>query len=163
MTSCGSTPGRSILLTTTIGAQAHLERLLRHEPRLRHRAFVGVDEQQHAVDHAEHALDLAAEVGVARRVDDVDAHALPRHRGALAEDRDAALALEIVGVHRALGDDLAGAERAGLLEQAVDERGLAVVDVRDDRDVTDAGAACDIYESLHEHALARREHADFGH
>src|SRR6185436_7361958 len=89
--------------------------------------------------HAEHALDLAAEVGVARRIDDVDPRALPRHGGALGEDRDAALALEVVRVHRALGDDLAGAERAGLLEQAVDERGLAVVDVRDDRDVADAG------------------------
>ena len=39
------------------------------------------------------------------------------------------------GVHHALGRDLAGVERAGLPEQLVDERGLAVVDVGDDRDV----------------------------
>ena len=36
-----------------------------HELGLRHRAFGGVDQQEHAVDHAEDALDLAAEVGVA--------------------------------------------------------------------------------------------------
>ena len=117
--------------------EAHLERLLRHEPRLRHRALVGVDEEQHRVDHAEHALDLAAEVGVARGVDDVDARALPCHGGALRQDRDAALALEIVRVHRALGDDLAGPERAGLLEESIDEGGLAVIDVGDDCDVAD--------------------------
>ena len=52
--------------------EAELQRLQRHEPRLRHRAFDRVDEQQHAVDHAQHALDLAAEIGVAGRVDDVD-------------------------------------------------------------------------------------------
>jgi hypothetical protein len=75
------------------------------------------------------------------RIDDVDPHAVPGHGGALRQDRDAALALEIVRVERALGDHLAGAERAGLLEQAVDQRGLAVVDVGDDRDVTDLHGA----------------------
>ena len=52
--------------------QLRLERLAEHEPRLRQRALRRVDEQEHAVDHRQRALDLAAEVGVARRVDDVD-------------------------------------------------------------------------------------------
>ena len=55
--------------------------------------------------------------------------------GVLGENRDAALALELVAVHRALGHALVGAERAALVQQRVDERGLAVVDVRDDGDV----------------------------
>ena len=55
--------------------------------------------------------------------------------GVLGEDRDAALALEVVVVHRALGDALVGAERAALVQQRVDQRGLAVVDVGDDGDV----------------------------
>jgi hypothetical protein len=46
------------------GAQAVLERLLGDEAGLRHRAVHGIDQQQHAVDHGEHALDLAAEIGV---------------------------------------------------------------------------------------------------
>ena len=121
-------------------AQAQRERLAGHEAGLRHRPFVGVDEQADRVDHPQHALDLAAEVGVARRIDDVDAHPLPGDRGELRQDRDAALALELVRVHRAVGDDLAGAEAAGLAQEAVDERGLAVVDVRDDRDVADVAA-----------------------
>ena len=55
--------------------------------------------------------------------------------GVLREDGDAALALEVGVVHRALGDPLVGAEDAALVQQGVDERGLAVVDVRDDGDV----------------------------
>ena len=55
--------------------------------------------------------------------------------GVLGENRDAALALEVGVVHRALGDALVGAERAALVQQRVDERGLAVVDVGDDGDV----------------------------
>ena len=120
---------------TTIGPQAVLEGLLRDEAGLRHRAVDRIDQQQHAVDHRQHALDLAAEVGVARRVDDVDPVVAPGDRGVLGEDRDAAFALERVRIHDALLHVLARVERAGLTQQLVDERGLAVVDVRDDRDV----------------------------
>ena len=53
-----------------------VERLAQHEPGLRQRALAGVDQQHDAVDHREAALDLAAEVGVAGGVDDVDRHRL---------------------------------------------------------------------------------------
>ena len=125
------------MFTTTIGLQAERERLARDEARLRHRPLDRVDEQQHAVDHAEHALDLAAEVGVAGRVDDVDVHARVVDRAVLGEDGDPALALEIVRIHHALRRALVGGEGAGLLQQTVDERRLAVVDVGDDGDVAD--------------------------
>ena len=82
-----------------------------------------------------HALDLAAEVGVAGRVDDVDLDALVDDRGVLGHDGDAALALQVVGVHHALGDLLVVAEDVALAEHAVDQGRLAVVDVGDDRDV----------------------------
>ena len=115
--------------------QPALERLAQHEPRLRQRPFRRVDEQHHAVDHRQRALHLAAEVGVARRVDDVDQHVVVVDGGVLRENRDAALALELGVVHGALGDPLVRAERAALVQQRVDERGLAVVDVGDDGDV----------------------------
>ena len=53
-----------------------LERLAKHEAGLRQRALRRVDEQHDAVDHGQPALDLAAEVGVAGGVDDVDRHRL---------------------------------------------------------------------------------------
>ena len=115
--------------------QPFAQRLAEHELGLRHRPLGRVDQEQAAVDHGQDALDLAAEIGVARRVDDVDPHALPDHRGALGQDGDPALALEVVAVHRPLLNLLVLAERAGLLQQPVDQGRLAVVDVRDDRDV----------------------------
>ena len=92
---------------------------------------LGVDEQQHAIHHVEHSLDLAAKVRVACarrgvlqsvswwrqpvelasgidskprtwRVDNIDLNALVVDRGVLGEDRDAALALLVVAIHEAL-------------------------------------------------------------
>ena len=116
--------------------QPALERLAQHEARLRQRAFGRVDQQQHAIDHRQRALDLAAEVGVARRVDDVDQDVVVVDGGVLGEDRDAAFALEVGVVHHPLGHPLVGAEEPALVEHGVDERGLAVVDVGDDGDVS---------------------------
>ncbi len=115
--------------------EAEGERLAGHEAGLRHRAFLGVDQQQHAVDHRQHALDLAAEVGVARGVDDVDVGLAVLDRAVLGEDGDAAFLLDVAGVHDALGDLLVFAEGAGLAQKLVDEGGLAMIDVGDDGDV----------------------------
>ena len=117
--------------------QVGLERLAQHEAGLRQRALGRVDEEQHAVDHRQAPLHLAAEVGVAGGVDDVDLHVAVGHRGVLGEDRDALLPLEVHRVHDPLVDVLVGAERAGLPEHLVDEGGLAVVDVGDDRHVAE--------------------------
>ena len=115
--------------------QPALERLAQDEARLRQRPLGRVHEQQHAVDHRQRAFDLAAEVRVTRRVDDVDEHVAVVNRGVLGQNRDPTLALEVGVVHRALDDALVGAEDAALVEQRVNEGGLAVVDVGDDGDV----------------------------
>ena len=121
--------------------QLRLERLAQDEARLRQRPLARVDEQEHAVDHRQAALDLTAEVGMTRRVDDVDLRLAVAEGRVLGEDRDPLLPLEVHRVEHALVDVLVGAEGAGLPEHRVDERGLAVVDVRDDRDVAEIGAA----------------------
>src|SRR5207245_5072497 len=74
------------------------------------------------------------------RVDDVDPDPAIRDRDGLRHDPDAALALERVGVDHALGELLAVAEDAALSKHRVHERGLAMVDMGDDRDVPDVGA-----------------------
>ena len=63
-------------------AQAQRQRLGGNELGLRHRPFRRVDQQQHAIDHTENAFHFAAEIGVARRIDDVDADIVPDHRAA---------------------------------------------------------------------------------
>ena len=116
---------------------AQRQRLARDESGLGHRALDRIHQQQHAVDHRQHALDLTAEVGVPGSIDDIDAGAAVLDRAVLGEDGDAALALDVVGVHDALADLLVGGEGARLLEQAVHQRGLAVIDMGDDGDVAD--------------------------
>jgi hypothetical protein len=124
--------------------QAHLQRLGQHELGLGHDALFGVNQQDAAVHHAQDALDLAAEVGVARGVDDVDAGfaclAMPEHARALGQDGDAAFALLVIGVHGPLGGGLIGAENAGLRQQLVDQGRLAMVDVGDNGDVSQGHA-----------------------
>ena len=115
-------------------------RLLEDVARLRQRALGGVDEEQHRVDHQQRALDLAAEVGVAGRVDDVEPDAGVVDGRLLGEDRDPLLALEVARVEDPVDERLVRAEGARLAEHRVDERGLAVVDVGDDRDVAQVGA-----------------------
>lgn len=115
--------------------QAGLEGLLGHEAGLRHGAVLGVDHQQHGVDHRHHALHLAAEVGVTGGVDDVDVVAVPLDRGVLRQDGDATLFFLVVGVHHPLAFRFFAVEGAGQLQQLVHQGGLAMVDVGDDGDV----------------------------
>ena len=102
------------------------------ETRLRHRALERVHDQQGAVGHVQHAFHLAAEIGMARRVDDVYLHVLVRDGNVLGEDRDPALAFLVVAVQNALGNLLVLAEHARCVQQPVDDGGLAVIDVCDD-------------------------------
>ena len=129
--------------------QLRLKGFAQDETGLGQRALGGVDEQDDAVDHRQPALDLPAEVGVARSVDDVDRHALGRvelgrggpgvaYRRVLREDRDAFFTLQIARIHDPLPRFLNGgalAESSRLPQHGVDERCLAVVDVRNDGDV----------------------------
>ena len=129
---------RSTLLSTSDGRQLGGERLRQHVAGLRQGALGRVDQQQHAVDHGQGPLDLAAEVGVARGVDEVDLHvAFHVIDGRLGQDRDAPLALLVVGVHDPVDEGLVGAEDAGGAQHGVDQRGLAVVDVGDEGDVAE--------------------------
>jgi hypothetical protein len=79
---------------------------------LRQTAFGRVDKEHHAVNHLQHAFDFAAEVRVSRRVDDVDLHVAITNGGVLRHDSNAALTLEIHGVHHALAHLLVLAEGA---------------------------------------------------
>ena len=92
----------------------HFKRARQNEARLRHRAFRRVDEQNDAVDHFEYALDLAAEIGVSRSVDDIYFYTVVMYGSILGEYRYAAFAFERAGVHYPLRHRLILAEYAAL-------------------------------------------------
>ena len=115
--------------------QTALHCLGQHEARLGHGALGGVDEHQRAVGHPQNTLDLAAEVGVAGGINDVDLHSLVRNGDVLGENRDAALLLQFVGVQDPLAHQLAFAVLAALAQQTVDQGRFAVVDVGNDGNI----------------------------
>ena len=69
--------------------------LPQNETGLRLRTIVRVNHQQHAIDHFHDALDFAAEISMARRIDDIDAITVPLKSGVLCANGDPFLALEI--------------------------------------------------------------------
>jgi len=125
-------------------AVVHGERLFQDETRLRHGPLGGIHQQQHAVHHVEHPLDLATEIGMAGSVHDVDLDLTPRegvpdgNRRVLGQDGDPALALQGIRVEHALDHLLVLAKDARLFEHGVHQGGLAVVDVGDDGQVAEA-------------------------
>ena len=141
-----------------MGGELGFERLAEHVAGLRQRAFAGVDEQHDAIDDLEGALHFAAEIAVAGGVDDVDLDAVITHAGDLGEDGDAALALQVVGIHDAVDVLLVGAEDAALIEHGVDERGLAMIDVGDDGDVANIWIAA-FHEFTFDRKLGRKRAA----
>ena len=115
-----------------------LQGFLQDVARLGQRSFAGVDQEEHAVHHAQGALDFTAEIAVAGRIHDIDARVVIEERCILGQDGDAALALEVIGVHDALDQRLITAKDATLAQHGVHEGGLAVVDVSDDGDIANA-------------------------
>ena len=113
-----------------------LDRQVRVRDRLRLDPLRRVDDEHRALARLQRARHLVREVDVPGRVDQVQLVALPHDADGLRLDRDAALALEIHRVEQLLAH-LPARDGVGHLEDAVGQRRLAVVDVRDDREVAD--------------------------
>jgi hypothetical protein len=89
------------------------------DSRLRLDALDRRDDQDRPVEHAQDTLDLGDEVGMARRVDEVDGHVVDRERDDGGADGDAALLLECerVGLRRARVDAADGVDDTGGVQQ----------------------------------------------
>ena len=96
-----------------------------------------VDQQHHAVDHRQRALDFTAEVGVTGRVENVDVGAFPADGTVLGQNGNAALALDGIVVHDGVDHLFMLGKSAGLAQKLIDHGGFTVVNVRNDRDVAD--------------------------
>jgi hypothetical protein len=120
---------------TTTGRRWASNAFLQHEAGLGHGALEGIDQQQATVGHLEHPFDLAAEIGVSGRVDQVDLGVVVLDGDVLGEDGDAAFAFQGVGIEDAFALELGVAKLAALPQHLVHEGGLAMIDVGDHGDV----------------------------
>ena len=121
--------------------QVGLEREVEVRQRLRLDPLRRVDQQDRPLAGRQRPGHLVGEVHVAGGVDEVEhvpgaVGPCPRQPDGLALDRDAALALDVHPV-QVLGAHLPLPDHPGELEHPVGERGLAVIDVRDDAEVAD--------------------------
>ena len=111
--------------------KAELERFLQNESSLRHRSFLGIDDQENRVNRAQDALNLGTEVGVTGGVNDVDLRALISYRRILGVNRNTALLFERVRIHGAV------VAMAALGHDGIGKSGLTVVDVGYDGYISD--------------------------
>ncbi|CUS37286.1 conserved hypothetical protein [Candidatus Nitrospira nitrificans] len=103
-----------------------------HEGCLGHGAFFGIDQNQHPIHHAQRAFHFTAEIGMARRIDDVDFHPVVDDAGIFGPDRDPTLPFLIHRIHDALAHIVDLAMDVRLAEHGIDQGCFAVIDVGDD-------------------------------
>src|SRR5262249_37565825 len=100
--------------------------------------FARVAQQKNAIPHLQRSLDFAAELAMTGRIDDVDLHSLITNTGRLSESRYSALALEIIRVAETFDDLSIGPANATLPRHGIYQGRLSVIDVSDDRYVTNS-------------------------
>ncbi len=110
--------------------------LAQHEFRLGHGTLKGIHYQDDPVYHLQHPFHLAAEVRVARGVNDVDLGTLVHDGSIFGQDGDTAFPFDIIGVHDALCHCLAFPEYAALSEQPVHQGCLAVIHMGDNSNIS---------------------------
>ncbi len=115
----------------------HLDGLLKHKTRLRHTALERIDEKQHSVGHVKHTLDLASEIAVPRSVYNIDFHPFVGYGHILCKNCDAPFPFEVIAVKNQFFEVFLSPDQIRLINHPVNKCSLAVVDVRDDCDVSD--------------------------
>ena len=117
------------------GGELGFEGLGEHVTSLRKGTLGGVDKQHHSVDHLERSFHFATKIGVAGGIDNIDFAAGKVDSCVLGQNGDAALALQLVGIHHPLGHLLIGAKGAGLAQHGIHECGLSMINMGDNGDI----------------------------
>ena len=116
--------------------QALFQSLFQHKAGLGHWAFVGINNQNTTVYHAENPFYFSAEVSVSRGINNINQGVFVTNRCIFRKNCNASFPLQIIGVHDTIRNVFAFAENAGLFEESVNKGGFTVVNVGDNGDVT---------------------------
>ena len=134
---CGSAIGAIDFIDHDDRANASLQRFFKYKSSLWHRAFCRIDQKQCTIRHTDDPLNLATEVGVTWRIDQVDFHAAILDCNVFGENRNPAFPFQVVRIEDALTAKFGDSVLAALAQQAIDKRRFAMVNVGNDDDVSD--------------------------
>ena len=114
-----------------------MQRLLQDKPRLRHRAFKCIHQQEHPVGHVQHPLHLTAEICMPGGVDDVNLNSFITYGYVLCQNGDSPLLLQIGAVEDQFPHLLIVAEQFNLMQNAIYQRCLSMINVGNNRYIPD--------------------------
>ena len=103
---------------------------------LRHRTLKGIYQQQNTINHVQYTLNLAAEISMARGINNIYLGALIHDSSILGKNSNTALTLQIARVHNALCYLLVGAENMALLQHSINQGSLAMVDMGNNSNIS---------------------------
>ena len=118
------------------GFQMVFQSFPQHVFGLGHRTFVGVYQQQYAVNHVQYPFYFAAEISMARSIQDIDFGAVMHDSGVFGQDGNPTFSFLIVGVHDSFLYPFVGTEYTALFQHSIYQGSLAMVNVSNDGDVT---------------------------
>ena len=128
--------GTVYLINNDDDSVIHGKSLFKHEASLGHRSLSRVNEKNNAVNHLEDTLNLTAEVCVTGGVDNVDLYVLVVDSRIFCKYGNTSLTLEVVRVHNSVFHLLIFTVDTALTKHLVNESGLSVVNVSNDRNVS---------------------------
>ena len=106
--------------------------LFKDEIGLGHGTFLGINQKQSPVGHAQNPLHLTAEVGMSRGVNDIQPVIAVAVRAVFGRNGNSALTFQITGVHKPLGHVLIVTEHARLPEKLINQGRFTMIDMSDD-------------------------------
>ena len=115
---------------------AQLQRFLQNETGLWHWTLEGVYQQDNTVYHFQNTLNFAAEVSMAWGIDNVDFYIFISDCSIFCKNGDAAFFFQVTGVHNTVLYGLVFAESTALFQHLVNQGGFTVVNVGDDRNIS---------------------------
>ena len=113
---------------------------MKHKLSLRHWAFLSVNDKKNAVGHIESTFNLTGEVSVARGIDNVDFVIVIEDRSLFCGNCNSPLMFLVHGIHnkRLRHFRLIIAKGVGLFQETINKRGLTMVNVSDNRNISNS-------------------------
>jgi hypothetical protein len=119
--------------------------MAKHKLGLGHGPFYRINQQQAAVRHVDDTFYLPTEIGMPRSINEIDINAPVHYGRILSHDGNPLFPLKGITVHYQLAYCLVISKDLALLEHGIYQGGLAMVNVGNNRDISDITAIVHVW------------------